>query len=136
MPACRDETGACYAIDIGGTNFRVVYYKLSDKRGVIVSSSSSSRMHQSLQQGSAISAALKRQQQHMTAAAPAATGAAYYACRHTYEAHAGSLPLCGIHLHTNLHPRRQWYVLCTNVPYSCKLVLAFLRLLPACRRSR
>ncbi|WIA31832.1 hypothetical protein OEZ86_002699 [Tetradesmus obliquus] len=30
-----DETGACYAIDIGGTNFRVVYYKLSDKRGVI-----------------------------------------------------------------------------------------------------
>ncbi|KAF6256737.1 hexokinase [Scenedesmus sp. NREL 46B-D3] len=30
-----EETGACYAIDIGGTNFRVVYYKLSDKRGVI-----------------------------------------------------------------------------------------------------
>ncbi|KAF8070974.1 HXK1 [Scenedesmus sp. PABB004] len=30
-----DERGACYAIDIGGTNFRVVYYKLSDKRGVI-----------------------------------------------------------------------------------------------------
>jgi hexokinase len=38
----RDETGACYAIDIGGTNFRVVYYKLSDKRGVIVSTDSSS----------------------------------------------------------------------------------------------
>lgn len=36
---CREETGACYAIDIGGTNFRVVYYKLSDKRGVVVSSS-------------------------------------------------------------------------------------------------
>jgi hexokinase len=30
-----DEKGACYAIDIGGTNFRVVYYKLSDKRGQI-----------------------------------------------------------------------------------------------------
>jgi hexokinase len=45
---CREETGACYAIDIGGTNFRVVYYKLSEKRGVIVSSSggSSSRVHQ------------------------------------------------------------------------------------------
>jgi hexokinase len=41
MCTCRDETGACYAIDIGGTNFRVVYYKLSDKRGVIVSNSSS-----------------------------------------------------------------------------------------------
>lgn len=32
----REERGACYAIDIGGTNFRVVYYKLSDKRGLIV----------------------------------------------------------------------------------------------------
>ena len=37
LPACRLETGACYAIDIGGTNFRVVYYKLSEKRGLIVS---------------------------------------------------------------------------------------------------
>eukprot|EP00878_Enallax_costatus_P020038 GHUV01021167.1.p1 GENE.GHUV01021167.1~~GHUV01021167.1.p1 ORF type:complete len:457 (+),score=164.86 GHUV01021167.1:206-1576(+) len=30
-----EEKGSCYAIDIGGTNFRVVYYKLSDKRGQV-----------------------------------------------------------------------------------------------------
>eukprot|EP00775_Hariotina_reticulata_P009697 gene9697-9856_t len=29
------ETGSCYAIDIGGTNFRVVHYVLSDRPGVI-----------------------------------------------------------------------------------------------------
>lgn len=34
---CREESGSCYALDIGGTNFRVVYYKLSDKHGVVVS---------------------------------------------------------------------------------------------------
>lgn len=30
-----EESGCCYALDIGGTNFRVVYYKLSDKHGVV-----------------------------------------------------------------------------------------------------
>lgn len=30
-----EESGSCYAIDIGGTNFRVVYYKLSKKHGVV-----------------------------------------------------------------------------------------------------
>lgn len=40
--SCSDEKGACYAIDVGGTNFRVVYYKLSDKRGQIVSGHSTS----------------------------------------------------------------------------------------------
>lgn len=30
-----EETGACYAIDIGGTNFRVAYYKLSQKHGLV-----------------------------------------------------------------------------------------------------
>lgn len=34
--SCREESGCCYALDIGGTNFRVVYYKLSDKHGVVV----------------------------------------------------------------------------------------------------
>lgn len=33
---CREESGCCYALDIGGTNFRVVYYKLSEKHGVVV----------------------------------------------------------------------------------------------------
>jgi hypothetical protein len=33
---CSEESGCCYALDIGGTNFRVVYYKLSDKHGVVV----------------------------------------------------------------------------------------------------
>ena len=35
----REESGCCYALDIGGTNFRVVYYKLSDKHGTVVRSS-------------------------------------------------------------------------------------------------
>lgn len=33
---CSEESGSCYALDIGGTNFRVVYYKLSDKHGAVV----------------------------------------------------------------------------------------------------
>ena len=33
---CREESGSCYALDIGGTNFRVAYYKLSDKHGKVV----------------------------------------------------------------------------------------------------
>lgn len=33
---CREESGGCYALDIGGTNFRVAYYKLSDKHGKVV----------------------------------------------------------------------------------------------------
>jgi hexokinase len=36
LPMCSEESGSCYALDIGGTNFRVVYYKLSDKHGVVV----------------------------------------------------------------------------------------------------
>jgi hexokinase len=34
---CREESGGCYALDIGGTNFRVAYYQLSDKHGKVVS---------------------------------------------------------------------------------------------------
>lgn len=37
MAHCREESGSCYALDIGGTNFRVAYYKLSDKHGKVVS---------------------------------------------------------------------------------------------------
>jgi hexokinase len=37
MAHCREESGSCYALDIGGTNFRVAYYKLSDKHGHVVS---------------------------------------------------------------------------------------------------
>jgi hexokinase len=38
IPPARDETGACYALDIGGTNFRTVYYKLSSEHGKVVRS--------------------------------------------------------------------------------------------------
>lgn len=34
--SCRAETGEFYAVDIGGTNFRVIYVKLSDAKGQVV----------------------------------------------------------------------------------------------------
>ena len=34
--ACRFETGDVFALDMGGTNFRTVYVKLSDKHGQMV----------------------------------------------------------------------------------------------------
>ena len=38
LPARRYEQGEYYALDIGGTNFRCLYVKLSEQRGVVVSS--------------------------------------------------------------------------------------------------
>jgi hexokinase len=35
---CRHETGEIFAVDIGGTNFRVIYVKLSDEKGLVVGS--------------------------------------------------------------------------------------------------
>ena len=35
--ACRDEEGEYFAVDIGGTNYRVIYVKLSDKKSEVVS---------------------------------------------------------------------------------------------------
>ena len=34
---CRHETGDFYALDLGGTNFRTLYVKLSDNHGEVVS---------------------------------------------------------------------------------------------------
>lgn len=36
MFCARDETGDFFAIDIGGTNMRMVYVELSDDRGAVV----------------------------------------------------------------------------------------------------
>lgn len=36
-PPCRHETGEFFALDLGGTNFRVLYVKLSDDHGGVVS---------------------------------------------------------------------------------------------------
>lgn len=33
---CRFEAGDFFALDMGGTNFRTVYVKLSDKHGEMV----------------------------------------------------------------------------------------------------
>ena len=33
---CRFESGDFFALDMGGTNFRTVYVKLSDKHGEMV----------------------------------------------------------------------------------------------------
>ncbi len=51
----REETGDFFAVDIGGTNFRVILVSLSEKRGEVVSPAftcyrmpCSSRMHQIL----------------------------------------------------------------------------------------
>ena len=34
--SCRFESGDFFAVDMGGTNFRTVYVKLSDKHGEMV----------------------------------------------------------------------------------------------------
>ena len=40
-PANRHESGDAYALDLGGTNFRVLYVQLSDKKSQVVSKSKS-----------------------------------------------------------------------------------------------
>lgn len=35
--SCREETGDFFAVDIGGTNYRVILVSLSDKKGEVVS---------------------------------------------------------------------------------------------------
>lgn len=37
LSPCRFESGDCYAIDMGGTNFRVMYVRLSKEKCVVVS---------------------------------------------------------------------------------------------------
>ncbi len=35
--ACSDEEGEYFAVDIGGTNYRVIYVKLSERKSEVVS---------------------------------------------------------------------------------------------------
>ena len=35
--SCREETGDFFAVDIGGTNYRVILVSLSEKKGEVVS---------------------------------------------------------------------------------------------------